>query len=269
MTEGYRTPGVTEVYLKTKRDLKDSLMRYASEETERIRDSKGEYLEYLDISSRFANFSVNNLLLIKKQMPEATDLRTFEGWYREGIRLRDGAFPVSLIQKEKTKDKDGKEHFTSERFYDARDTVFGARVAIKRDIEELINGAERLAGRNAGDRLPFGDDVIRDELFELLREGISPLIDREGITLDRRKKLITDSVVYAVMRRYRIDVSPDEVDISGLKDIKDVADIKTFLNSVRNVFRRAAYVIDDELMKKDMAERLLHDDEREETVMTI
>ena len=269
MTEGYRTPGVTEVYVKTKRDLKDSLMRYASEELERIRDSKGEYLEYLDISSRFANFSVNNLLLIKKQMPEATDLRTFEGWYREGIRLRDGAFPVSLIQKEKTKDKDGKEHFTGERFYDARDTVFGARVPIKREIVELINGAERLAGRNAGDRLPFGDDVIRDELIELLKEGTSPLIDREGITDEGRKQLISGSVIYAVMRRYRVDISPDEIDTSALKDIKDTADMKACLNSVRNVFRRAAYVIDDELMKKDMAERLLNDSEREDTFMTI
>ncbi|MBR6823226.1 MAG: hypothetical protein IKM87_08745 [Clostridia bacterium] len=269
MTEGYRTPGVTEVYVKTKRDLKDSLMRYASEEMGRLRDAKGEYLEYLDISSRFANFSVNNLLLIKKQMPEATDLRTFAGWYREGIRLRDGAFPVSLIQKEKTKDKDGKEHFSSERFYDARDTVFGARVPLKRDPEELISGAERLAGKDAGDRLPFGDEIIRDELMELLREGIDPLIVREGVTDEKRKQLIRDSVIYAVMRRYRIDVSPDETDTSALKDMSDQSDLKAVLNSVRNVFRRTAYVIDDELMKKDMAERLMHDGEREDPLMTI
>lgn len=58
----------------------------------------GRYQEYLDVMSRFHNYSVNNQMLIAMQKPEATLVAGFDAWKKKfGRHVMKGEHGISII----------------------------------------------------------------------------------------------------------------------------------------------------------------------------
>ena len=58
----------------------------------------GCFLKYLDTQARMNRYTVSNALLISAQMPEATKLRTFSEWEKEGAKIRKGCKSISILE---------------------------------------------------------------------------------------------------------------------------------------------------------------------------
>ena len=63
-----------------------------------IQQDGGRFREYLDIQARFDRYSVTNALLIQAQMPEATRLKSFDGWKQDGASIRKNAKRISILE---------------------------------------------------------------------------------------------------------------------------------------------------------------------------
>lgn len=60
-----------------------------------------KYKEYLDVMSRFHNYSYNNLMLIYMQYPQATNIAGFESWKRSFNRhVKKGEKAIKIIAPE-------------------------------------------------------------------------------------------------------------------------------------------------------------------------
>ena len=69
--------------------------------------SSGEtFQNYLDVQSRFDRYSVSNAVLITAQLPEATQLRTFDDWKEAGMFVAKGAEAISILEPGKEYQKE-------------------------------------------------------------------------------------------------------------------------------------------------------------------
>ena len=71
-----------EVYKTQKREEKDRIFEMLSEETQALLDPE-KLKAYADVQARFLRSSVSNALLIGRQRPEATWIRSFDDWKNE------------------------------------------------------------------------------------------------------------------------------------------------------------------------------------------
>jgi len=59
-----------------------------AKKTDEILNDMGKYIEYLDIQSRFKDYSPANCMLILNQMPEATYFKSRQNWERDGVSVK-------------------------------------------------------------------------------------------------------------------------------------------------------------------------------------
>lgn len=59
--------------------------------------SDGEFKRYLTVMARFPNYSVNNVLLIRLQKPDATLVQSFSGWKKIGRFVKRGEKGIRIL----------------------------------------------------------------------------------------------------------------------------------------------------------------------------
>lgn len=64
------------------------------------------FRQYLDVQGRFDRYSVNNAILVAAQMPEATQLKDYNGWKQSRAYVDKGAAKITILEpsKEYTRD---------------------------------------------------------------------------------------------------------------------------------------------------------------------
>ena len=63
-----------------------------------LRQDGAKFQQYLDVQAKFDRYSVTNALLIQAQMPEATKLKSFDGWKETGASIRKNAKGISILE---------------------------------------------------------------------------------------------------------------------------------------------------------------------------
>lgn len=71
-----------------------------------ISENGKRFREYLDIQSRFENYSATNALLILAQLPKATSLKEKSSWIEAGHSINENATPISIIKPGKSYQRD-------------------------------------------------------------------------------------------------------------------------------------------------------------------
>lgn len=74
-----------------------------------VADAK-RYGAFLGVVSRFDRYSPNNQLLIFAQNPQATQLKDFDAWTKEGGTVRKGSHGVMILTPKDYTGKDGQKH---------------------------------------------------------------------------------------------------------------------------------------------------------------
>ena len=75
--------------------------------TQDIVDNPGFFETYLNTQARMDRYTVSNALLIAAQLPDATKLRTFSEWEKDGASVLKGNKSISIIEPSTFTKKDG------------------------------------------------------------------------------------------------------------------------------------------------------------------
>ncbi len=66
--------------------------------TTRVLSNGAEFRHYLDTLSKFDRYSAGNVLLILTQMPEATQLRDFDGWKEKNANIKKNEKGIRILE---------------------------------------------------------------------------------------------------------------------------------------------------------------------------
>jgi len=94
VADGTPKPDFKEVQKKNREEA----YAIANNAVENIASNSEAFRAYLDVQSRFKFFSVNNALLVQAQMPQATQLREFNEWKKDGVQIQAGSKGIWLMK---------------------------------------------------------------------------------------------------------------------------------------------------------------------------
>lgn len=87
-----------EAWAAKKQEERRELYALADSTAETIGKDGDKFRQFLDVQSRFDRYSPTNSLLILAQMPEATQLRDFDGWKKAGISVQRKPVSVKILE---------------------------------------------------------------------------------------------------------------------------------------------------------------------------
>ena len=87
-----------EEYAEKKRAEKDGVYQLADEAVKEIVSSPEKFKAFLDTQSRLDRYSAVNALLIYKQYPQAVQLKDFDDWSKDNIKITKGAKSISILE---------------------------------------------------------------------------------------------------------------------------------------------------------------------------
>ena len=87
-----------EEYAEKKRAEKDGVYQLADEAAKEIVSSPEKFKAFLDTQSRLDRYSAVNALLIYKQYPQAVQLKDFDDWSKDNIKITKGAKSISILE---------------------------------------------------------------------------------------------------------------------------------------------------------------------------
>ncbi len=120
-----------EDFIAQRKAERDALFKTIDDATQEIASDPAKFTAYLDLQGRMDRYTVNNALLLYKQMPNATQLKDFAGWSDAGVRVRKGEKTIKILEPEE---------FTRE------DNSTGTRFKVKKVLDvSQTNGPRRPA----------------------------------------------------------------------------------------------------------------------------
>lgn len=96
-----------EEFAEMKRAEKEAVYKMADDTALEIVSNPEKFKAYLDTQSQMNRYSAVNALLIYQQLPEATQLKDFEDWGKDNIRVKKGAKSISILEPVDYTKKDG------------------------------------------------------------------------------------------------------------------------------------------------------------------
>ena len=87
-----------EAWKKQKQEERDRAFAIIAGRIDKIKTDPVFERLYLNLQSRFRKFSVNNVMLIAEQMPEATELADSDTWKKAGIYLKKDVKGIVMLE---------------------------------------------------------------------------------------------------------------------------------------------------------------------------
>lgn len=132
-----------EAWAAKKQEERKELYALVDSTAAEISGDGEKYKKYLDVQARFSRYTPTNALLILAQMPEATQLKDFDGWKEAGVSVQRKPRSVKILEpgKEYTRE-DGTRgtSFEVKRVFDVSQTRgrVGSAPAVKLDDRVLL-----------------------------------------------------------------------------------------------------------------------------------
>lgn len=96
-----------EEYAQKKRAEKDAVYQMADESAREIVSDPEKFKSFLDTQSRLDRYSAVNALLIYKQYPQAVQLKDFDDWSKDNIKILKGTKSISILEPVEYVKRDG------------------------------------------------------------------------------------------------------------------------------------------------------------------
>lgn len=96
-----------EEYAEKMRKEKEAVYQMADETATEIVASPEKFKAFLDTQSLLDRYSAVNALLIFKQRPDASQLKNFDDWSKENVKIQKGAKSVSILEPVEYAKRDG------------------------------------------------------------------------------------------------------------------------------------------------------------------
>ena len=131
-----------EEYAEKKRAEKERVYQMVDDTAMQIVNDPEKFKAFLDTQSRMDRYSATNALLIFNQCPEATQLKEFDDWGKDNVKIVKGAKNVSILEPVEYARQDGSTRvsYNVKKMFDVSQTT-GRRipaVSANRDPKALI-----------------------------------------------------------------------------------------------------------------------------------
>lgn len=132
-----------------------------------VGNSEEKLKAYLDVQSRFDQYSVRNALLVAAQKPDAEKLGDYKYWREQGVYIqrKENAHPILIIEPgNEYQGEDGKMHqgFNPKKMYDVTQTTMHQR----RENQEVLDDRTLL-------RMFINETPVAIQPVETLQDGSS------------------------------------------------------------------------------------------------
>ena len=140
---GYNNPQLTpEQWAEKKQAEKDAVYKLIDDTAVEVTSSPDKFKAFLDTQARMDRYSAANALLIYKQIPEATQLKDFDDWTKEGVKINKGSKSISILEPVEYTKKDGTPgvSYNVKKVFDVSQTN-GKRIpapTLNRDPQKLV-----------------------------------------------------------------------------------------------------------------------------------
>ena len=130
-----------EAWAAKKQEERKELYALADSTAAEISKDGDKYRQYLDVQSRFSRYTPTNALLILAQMPEATQLKDFDGWKEASVSVQRKPKSVKILEPGKEYDREDGTRGTSfevKRVYDVSQTRGRVRSAPAVKLDDWV-----------------------------------------------------------------------------------------------------------------------------------
>jgi len=267
-----------EEWKKKKQEQLQNAYNMIEEATEELKNDSSFLKSYLDVQSRFDKYTVRNALLLTKQLPNATQLKDYNGWKEAKVNFKT-RYPkrvVILEPGEAYTNKEGKKvtPIYSKEVIDISETNLkpNSRTYDKKLIlQSLLHNAP--ADIKAVDSLEDGkmcnwdkdNNVIyvcRSEDYNLVISSVAKELANINLyeNTNNYDQVQAECISYMICKKYGIDTELENIDKLSLRfSNMESKDIKDELSNMKNVFEdinnNIGQYLDEKLKdtkKKDM-----------------
>lgn len=267
-----------EEWKKKKQEQLQNAYNMIEEATEELKNDSSFFKSYLDVQSRFDKYTVRNALLLTKQLPNATQLKDYNGWKEAKVNFKT-RYPkrvVILEPGEAYTNKEGKKvtPIYSKEVIDISETNLkpNSRAYDKKLIlQSLLHNAP--ADIKAVDSLEDGkmcnwdkdNNVIyvcRSEDYNLVISSVAKELANINLyeNTNNYDQVQAECISYMICKKYGIEVPLENIDKLSLRfSNMESKDIKDELANMKNVFEdinnNIGQYLDEKLKdakKKDM-----------------
>ena len=267
-----------EEWKKKKQEQLQNAYNMIEEATEELKNDSSFFKSYLDVQSRFDKYTVRNALLLTKQLPNATQLKDYNGWKEAKVNFKT-RYPkrvVILEPGEAYTNKEGKKvtPIYSKEVIDISETNLkpNSRTYDKKLIlQSLLHYAP--ADIKAVDSVEDGkmcnwdkdNNVIyvcRSEDYNLVISSVAKELANINLyeNTNNYDQVQAECISYMICKKYGIDTELENIDKLSLRfSNMESKDIKDELSNMKNVFEdinnNIGQYLDEKLKdtkKKDM-----------------
>lgn len=96
-----------EEYKEKKKAEKEAVYKMLDETALAVVQSPDKFKGYLDVQSRMDRYTANNALLMYKQYPKASQVKEFDDWVSEGVKINKGSKTFIILDPYEYTKKDG------------------------------------------------------------------------------------------------------------------------------------------------------------------
>lgn len=266
----------TEQYIEKMKAEKAAVYKMLDDTATEVVQSPEKFKGYLDIQSRMNRYTANNVLLMYKQFPQASQVKEFNDWAADGVKVNKGSKTFIILDPYEYTKKDGTTgiDFNLKKVLDVSQTN-GKRPAapsINRDPRKLVAAMLDSAPINieSVDELPYstmgafynneeqtlyvkrdiGDSValcqcVAQEL------GHAELSMNSEVYSRRDMGFSAVCIGYMLCKKYGVDTQNFAIDrISDELKNKEPKEIKAELGKNQKAFKEIATRVSDELYRQ-------------------
>jgi hypothetical protein len=106
-SQSYKPQLSPEEYKEKKKAEKEAVYKLLDDTAAEVVQSPEKFRGYLDVQSRMDRYTANNVLLMYKQFPLASQVKEFDDWVAEGVKVNKGSKTFIILDPYEYTKKDG------------------------------------------------------------------------------------------------------------------------------------------------------------------
>ena len=274
-----------EEYAQFKKEERDRVYQLIDDTANSILNDPNKFADYLNTQSRLDRYSAANALLIYSQCPQASQLKGFDDWIKDDVKLKKGSKSISILEPVEYVKQDGSTgiSYNVKKVFDISQTNAKRTPApsVNKDPKELIMvmlDSSPVEVKSTDD-LPNGNmaafyDNDAQTLFvkrdvgdsTLVAQSIAQELAYAQLSIKSDEYSRSDNsfkatcAAYMLCKRYGVDTQIFAIDRipESLKQAEP-KEMRSELTKIRNAMSEVNYRIADELYKRKEARQKEHE----------
>ena len=220
-----------EEYAEKKRAEKEKVYQMIDDAAREIVSDPEKFKSFLDTQSRMDRYSAANALLIYSQYPQATQLKDFDDWGKDNVKITKGAKSISILEPVEYTRADGSPgiSYNVKKVFDVTQTNEKQTLYVKRNVGDSVAVAQCVAQELGHAQLSINSESYsrRDMGFQAVCIG------------------------YMLCKKYGVDTQNFAINRipEGLAS-KEPKEIRAELSKTRNAMAEIHSHISDEMFRK-------------------